>query len=147
MNSEKIFDKALSRLPLTFDEAMWLYSDIPVSTLFRLADTIRRNAVDDPNVVTWQIDRNVNITNVCISGCKFCNFHCRIGSPDAYITTLEEYIPKIEQTIRLAGHQLLPARLGVDEAKSHNGIAWVNPQYPHSVLTPLPWKFTRTIVS
>ena len=107
MNSEKIFDKALSRLPLTFDEAMWLYSDIPVSTLFRLADTIRRNAVDDPNVVTWQIDRNVNITNVCISGCKFCNFHCRIGSPDAYITTLEEYIPKIEETIRLGGDQLL----------------------------------------
>lgn len=107
MNSVKIFDKALSRLPLTFDEAMWLYSDVPVSTLFRLADTIRRNTVDDPNVVTWQIDRNVNITNVCISGCKFCNFHCRIGSPDAYITTLEEYIPKIEETIRLGGDQLL----------------------------------------
>lgn len=108
MNKEQIIRKAENREPLSFDEALWLYQELPAAELFYLADTIRRVAVDDPNTVTWQIDRNVNITNVCISGCKFCNFHCKPHETDkAYITTLEEYSHKIAETIALGGDQLL----------------------------------------
>jgi len=68
---------------------------------------LRREAVGKEEV-TWQIDRNVNITNVCISGCKFCNFHCKLHQTDrAYITTLDEYSQKIEETLALSGDQLL----------------------------------------
>lgn len=108
MNSENIVRKALQREPVSFDETLWLYNEVPSGELFHMADSVRRASVEDPQTVTWQIDRNVNITNVCISGCKFCNFHCRADQTDrAYITTPEEYASKIEETLRLGGDQLL----------------------------------------
>ena len=73
----RILDKAVRRATLTRDEAYALYERTPVQELAAAADAVRRATVADPQVVTWQIDRNVNITNVCISGCKFCNFHCK----------------------------------------------------------------------
>ncbi len=92
----------------------------PLPELAAAADRLRRQSVADPSVVTWQIDRNVNITNVCISGCRFCNFHCKPHQIERhFITTLEEYIPKIEEMFSLGGDQLLlqgglhPA-LGID---------------------------------
>jgi cyclic dehypoxanthinyl futalosine synthase len=57
--------------------------------------------------VTWIIDRNSNTTNVCIANCKFCNFYRRPGHEESYITTMEEYREKIEETFRLGGEQLL----------------------------------------
>ena len=59
------------------------------------------------HVVTWIIDRNVNTTNVCIANCKFCNFFRKPGHADAYITTIEQYKQKIEETFRYGGDQLL----------------------------------------
>ena len=53
------------------------------------------------------IDRNVNITNICFSQCRFCNF-CRTSkSDDAYVTTDAEYDSKIRELISLGGDQLL----------------------------------------
>ncbi|NND33797.1 MAG: CofH family radical SAM protein [Saprospiraceae bacterium] len=59
------------------------------------------------NTVTWIIDRNSNTTNVCIANCKFCNFYRRPGHTEAYITTIEEYKKKIEETFEFGGEQLL----------------------------------------
>jgi cyclic dehypoxanthinyl futalosine synthase len=59
------------------------------------------------NIVTWQIDRNVNITNACISQCKFCNFYKKPTDEGVYITTIDEYKQKIEQLLKLGGNQLL----------------------------------------
>ncbi len=82
--------------------------DATDSELAAAADELRCSIVPDPKVVTWQIDRNVNITNVCISGCKFCNFHCKPHqSYRAYITTIEEYRHKIDRMLELGGDQLL----------------------------------------
>ena len=108
MRKEEIFSRARNRETLSCDEAYWLWEQAPLSELARVADEVRRSVVDDSEVVTWQIDRNVNITNVCISGCKFCNFHCKPHQVEkAYITTIEEYIPKIERMLELGGDQLL----------------------------------------
>ena len=108
MRKEEIFSKARNRETLSCDEAYWLWEQAPLSELASVADEVRRSVVDDSEVVTWQIDRNVNITNVCISGCKFCNFHCKPHQVEkAYITTIEEYIPKIERMLELGGDQLL----------------------------------------
>lgn len=108
MNADNIFAKALDRQTLTRDEAYWLWEEAPLERLAAVADKVRRDVVPDKDVVTWQIDRNVNITNVCISGCKFCNFHCKPHQVErAFITTIDEYREKIDQMLALGGDQLL----------------------------------------
>ncbi len=108
MNLSKILDKTLNREMITAQEAYYLYDDAPMSELAAAADALRRTVVADPDVVTWQIDRNVNITNVCISGCKFCNFHCKPHQTERhFITSMDEYREKIERTLELGGDQLL----------------------------------------
>ena len=108
MRAEEIFARAKDRAALSREEAYWLWEEAPLESLAAVADEVRRNVVPDPNVVTWQIDRNVNITNVCISGCKFCNFHCKPHEAEReFITTIEEYRPKIERMLELGGDQLL----------------------------------------
>lgn len=120
MNADSIFDKCLARERLTADEAHWLYEQAPLQRLALTADRVRRAVVPDPGTVTWQIDRNVNITNVCISGCRFCNFHCKPHQSErAFITTLEEYREKIDRMLALGGDQLLlqgglHPKLGID---------------------------------
>ncbi len=108
MRAEEIFAKARDRVALSQEEAYWLWDEAPLERLAAVADEVRRNVVPDPNVVTWQIDRNVNITNVCISGCKFCNFHCKPHQTEReFITTIAEYKEKIERMLELGGDQLL----------------------------------------
>ena len=120
MRAEEIFAKARDRATLTREEAYWLWDEAPLERLATVADEVRRSVVPDENVVTWQIDRNVNITNVCISGCKFCNFHCKPHQTEReFITTIEEYKEKIERMLALGGDQLLlqgglHPRLGVE---------------------------------
>jgi cyclic dehypoxanthinyl futalosine synthase len=115
-----ILEKALSRESLTREEAYYLYDNAPLQMLCGVADTIRRSVVADPDVVTWQIDRNVNITNVCKSGCKFCNFHCKPHQEDkAYITSMAEYRQKVDEALSLGADQLLlqgglHPRLGIE---------------------------------
>ncbi|MBQ6868973.1 MAG: CofH family radical SAM protein [Alistipes sp.] len=93
---------------LTQDEAWRLYSEAPLAELAAQADMLRQKLVPDPSVVTWQIDRNVNTTNVCTSGCLFCNFHCKPHQTEKhFITTIEQYCSKIDTMIALGGNQLL----------------------------------------
>lgn len=108
MNITKIPDIALSGDFLSFDQALFLYRNAPLVDLMAVADKLRRCKVADERIVTWQIDRNVNITNVCSSGCKFCTFHCRLHQTDrAFITSMEQYREKIQQMLSLGGDQLL----------------------------------------
>ena len=108
MRADEIFARAKDRAMLSREEAYWLWEEAPLERLAAVADEVRRGVVPDPKVVTWQIDRNVNITNVCISGCKFCNFHCKPHEVEReFITTIEEYRPKIERMLELGGDQLL----------------------------------------
>ncbi|MCD8073067.1 MAG: dehypoxanthine futalosine cyclase [Alistipes sp.] len=108
MDFDSIYDRALSGGRVGFEEACRLYECAPTAELAAVADQLRRRRVADPQVVTWQIDRNVNITNVCISGCRFCNFHCKPHQKDkAFITTLAEYSEKIDRMLELGGDQLL----------------------------------------
>ncbi|MFI3323870.1 MAG: CofH family radical SAM protein [Rikenellaceae bacterium] len=103
-----ILERCMRREMISADEAYLLYDTAPLDELCGAADALRRAVVPNPEVVTWQIDRNVNITNVCISGCKFCNFHCKPHQTDRhFITTVEEYCSKIERTLELGGDQLL----------------------------------------
>lgn len=106
MNLSSLYDKALRSEFLSIEEGMHLFEAAPLSELMLVADTLRTEKVPHGKV-TWQIDRNVNTTNVCIANCKFCNFYRIPGHPEAYITDMPSYRKKIEETIRYGGDQLL----------------------------------------
>ncbi len=103
----EIYRRAVCGERLGFAEAMELWNKAPLAELMAVADAVRRRW-HPGEVVTWQIDRNVNITNVCVSGCKFCSFHCRLADRErAYVTSLEAYRTKIREMLELGGEQLL----------------------------------------
>ncbi|HCT29448.1 MAG TPA: dehypoxanthine futalosine cyclase [Bacteroidales bacterium] len=106
MEVNQLLNKALLLTPLTLEEGLFLYQNAPTHELMFVGSELRKIHVPG-NKVTWQIDRNVNITNVCVSGCKFCNFHCVLADESAYITSNAEYKLKIEELRRYGGEQLL----------------------------------------
>jgi cyclic dehypoxanthinyl futalosine synthase len=106
MDLQDIYQKAIQFEFLTIEEGVHLYHNAPLADLMFIADELRKKQVPHSRV-TWQIDRNVNTTNVCIANCKFCNFYRIPGHPDAYITNMDVYRRKIRETIQYGGDQLL----------------------------------------
>jgi cyclic dehypoxanthinyl futalosine synthase len=106
MELNDLYQKALRFGFLTVEEGMWLFENAALTELMFVADELRKKQVPHGKV-TWQIDRNVNTTNVCIANCKFCNFYRIPGHAEAYITDIETYKAKIEETIKYGGDQLL----------------------------------------
>jgi cyclic dehypoxanthinyl futalosine synthase len=106
MDLSNLYLKALNFDFLTVEEGAALFRLAPLAELMQIADELRKKQVPHGKV-TWQIDRNVNTTNVCIANCKFCNFYRIPGHPEAYITDIETYKRKIEETFRWGGDQLL----------------------------------------
>ena len=106
MNKNDLYTKALAFEFLSVEEGVFLFENAALSELMFVADELRKKQVPHGKV-TWQIDRNVNTTNVCIANCKFCNFYRIPGHADAYITDIETYKKKIEETIKFGGDQLL----------------------------------------
>ena len=102
----QLLSKAIGGEFLSVEEGLFLYQNASTPLLQYAANEIRKQHHND-GMVTWIIDRNVNITNVCISRCKFCNFHRLVNQDGTYITSLDEYKPKIEQLFALGGNQIL----------------------------------------
>ncbi|TNE59775.1 MAG: dehypoxanthine futalosine cyclase [Bacteroidetes bacterium] len=103
---EELLHRALQLEWLTPEEGVFLLENAATSELMYVGNQMRQHHVPG-NIVTWIIDRNSNTTNVCIANCKFCNFYRRPGHAESYITTIEEYKQKIEETFRFGGEQLL----------------------------------------
>ena len=106
LNISELLQKALRFEFLTAEEGLFLFENAPTAELIYVGNSIRQYHVPG-NTVTWIIDRNSNTTNVCIANCKFCNFYRRPGHDESYITTIEEYKQKIDETFALGGEQLL----------------------------------------
>lgn len=106
MNHTDLLHRALYLEHLSVDEGVDLFENAPTSDLVFVANALRQKHVPG-NKVTWIIDRNSNTTNVCIANCKFCNFYRRPGHEESYITSIEEYKQKIEETFKYGGEQLL----------------------------------------
>jgi cyclic dehypoxanthinyl futalosine synthase len=106
MISADLLERALNKEWLSAEEGVFLLENADTADLMYVANQLRFGAVPEKDV-TWIIDRNSNTTNVCIANCKFCNFYRRPGHKDAYITTIEEYKVKIEETFAFGGEQLL----------------------------------------
>jgi cyclic dehypoxanthinyl futalosine synthase len=106
MQLSELYEKASAFGFLTVEEGAFLYRHAPLADLMFIADELRKKQVPHGKV-TWQIDRNVNTTNVCIANCKFCNFYRIPGHAEAYITDMPAYRQKIEETLKYGGDQLL----------------------------------------
>jgi len=102
----ELLEKAADFGFLTVEEGVYLYHNAPLTDLMFVADELRKKQVPHGKV-TWQIDRNVNTTNVCIANCKFCNFFRIPGHAEAYITDMPTYRQKIRETLKYGGDQLL----------------------------------------
>ena len=106
MESKQLIAKALKKEFLSKEEGQFLFENLPTTELMGIATALRQMQVPG-NVVTWQIDRNVNTTNACNANCKFCNFFRHPKHEEVYITDIETYKVKIEETIKFGGDQLL----------------------------------------
>ena len=106
MNSKTLLSKALKKEFLSAEEGIFLFNNVPTAELMWVANELRQELVPG-ELVTWQIDRNVNTTNACNANCKFCNFFRHPKHEDVYITDIETYKTKIDETIKYGGDQLL----------------------------------------
>lgn len=106
MRTDDLLHRALELDHLTAEEGVFLFENAATAELMYVGNRLRQHHVPG-NTVTWIIDRNSNTTNVCIANCKFCNFFRRPGHEESYVTTIEEYKQKIEETFAYGGEQLL----------------------------------------
>src|SRR6187402_1452348 len=106
MNTADLLQRASRFEFLSIEEGVYLHHNASTADLMYVANELRKKQVPHGKV-TWQIDRNVNTTNVCVANCKFCNFYRIPGHAEAYITDMPTYRKKIEETIRWGGDQLL----------------------------------------
>ncbi|MEL6922713.1 MAG: CofH family radical SAM protein [Bacteroidota bacterium] len=106
MRTDDLLQRALNFEFLSAEEGVYLFENAATAELMYVGNAMRQHHVPG-NVVTWIIDRNSNTTNVCIANCKFCNFYRRPGHDESYITTIEQYKKKIDETFAFGGEQLL----------------------------------------
>ena len=106
MHVEDLLHRSLELDFLTAEEGVFLFENAKTADLMQVGHALRLKHRPD-NIVSWIIDRNSNTTNVCIANCKFCNFYRRPGHEEVYITSIEEYKKKIEETFEYGGEQLL----------------------------------------
>ena len=91
---------------LNIDQAWELYRSAGFHELGSKAHCVRLEKHTEP-VVTYVIDRNINYSNVCVCGCRFCAFFRPPGHSESYVLSREELSAKIEETLRLGGTQIL----------------------------------------
>lgn len=106
MELQGLYERAMKFDFLSAEEGVFLFEHAPLAELMYIANELRKIQVPHGKV-TWIIDRNVNTTNVCIANCKFCNFYRIPGHPESYITDIETYKIKIDETFKYGGEQLL----------------------------------------
>ncbi len=91
---------------LTPEDALAMHSSAEMLDL-AVAATAMRDRLHPERDVTFIVDRNINYTNVCVSGCRFCAFYRDAAHPEAYVLEPDELYAKVEETIALEGTAIL----------------------------------------
>jgi cyclic dehypoxanthinyl futalosine synthase len=91
---------------LTPKEGLRLLQSHDLAALGKAADAVCQRLHPEP-FRTYNIDRNINYTNICTSGCRFCAFFCTPEAKEGYVLSREELHRKIRETIELGGDQIL----------------------------------------
>jgi len=106
LENELAFAAARGEHRLTVDEALALLEGADMLVLGAAA-TQMRDRLHPTGDVTFIVDRNVNYTNVCVSGCRFCAFYRDANASDAYVLPPDELYAKVEETLALEGTAIL----------------------------------------
>ncbi|NOY68159.1 MAG: dehypoxanthine futalosine cyclase [Deltaproteobacteria bacterium] len=106
MNFKTICEKVKNGQRLSCKDGLFLLAHSDLLQLGELADHVRLRHHPQP-VVTFVSDRNINYTNACVSGCRFCAFYRPLGHAEAYVIDRKTLCDKIEETIKLGGTQIL----------------------------------------
>ncbi len=102
----RLLDEAVGGRRLTPDEGLRLLESHDLAALAEAADAVCRRLHPEP-WRTYNIDRNINYTNVCVGGCRFCAFSRRQGDPQGYVLDRELLHEKIRETLARGGDQIL----------------------------------------
>jgi len=94
---QNILERSLLGLELSVDEACVLFATEgeDAKALFEVADKVREKRVGDTG--TFVVTRNINFTNVCYMGCRFCNFAKEKGDKEAEFLTVEQVADRAEE--------------------------------------------------
>src|SRR4051812_32660576 len=91
---------------LSFDDAVTLLRSADLLELGHAADAVCKRLHPEP-YRTYNIDRNINYTNVCTAVCDFCAFYRKVDGTEAYVLDREVLLEKIRETVALGGDQIL----------------------------------------
>jgi len=91
---------------LSKDHAVHLLRHAPTWELGKLAHAARKRMVPG-DTVTFVIDRIINVTNVCNSGCSFCAFHVEPGASGEYVLSEAEVLAKVDELVAIGGTQVM----------------------------------------
>lgn len=103
---DNLLAKAVAGERLTPDEGVQLLQSHDLTALGRAADEVARRLHPEP-YRTYNIDRNINYTNVCTAVCDFCAFYRSPKSGEGYVLPREVLLEKIQETVDLGGEQIL----------------------------------------
>jgi cyclic dehypoxanthinyl futalosine synthase len=103
---QQILDDALAGRRISAGDAHTLLLDGDLLDLGMAAHEVR-NRFNDPEVATYNVDRNINYTNICVYKCRFCAFYRAPGDPEGYLLPFEEIGRKVEETLALNGTGIL----------------------------------------
>ena len=102
----ELLDKAVGGERLTPEEGLRLLESTDLASLGRAADEVARRMHPEP-YRTYNIDRNINYTNVCTAICDFCAFYRSPKSPEGYVLDRDVLLEKIQETVDIGGDQIL----------------------------------------
>ena len=91
---------------VTKEDGLILLNETDFLVLADLANK-KRFALHPEKRVTYVVDRNINYTDICVSGCRFCAFYKTPESGDGYVISRKDLADKIQETIDLGGTQIL----------------------------------------
>src|SRR5215470_16282329 len=97
-NHREILDKAVAGQRLTPEEALRLLESHDLAALGRAADAVTRR-LHPENYRTYNIDRNINYTNICSAVCDFCAFYRGPKDPEGYVIERNDLFQKIQETL------------------------------------------------
>jgi len=91
---------------LSFENALTLFQEATLLEVGPAANAVRRR-LHPPGRVTYQVDRNINYTNICVYRCTFCAFYRTAGDAEGYVLPLADIARKVDETLALGGTGVL----------------------------------------
>lgn len=103
---QSILDKAVAGERITNSECLQLLQTHDLTAIGAAADAVTRR-LHPEDYRTYNIDRNINYSNICTAVCDFCAFYRSPKSGEGYVLPREVLLKKVEETVALGGNQIL----------------------------------------